>query len=44
MGKPLMSRFGALIRKPIVILAVMLPLALIAELLNLEGVVGISLP
>src|SRR5258708_966705 len=39
-----MSRFDAVIRKPIIILAVMLPLALIAEFLILEGVVGISLP
>lgn len=39
-----MSRFSATIRKPGFLLAVVLPLALIAELVALEGLVGISFP
>jgi hypothetical protein len=39
-----MSRLAAIIRKPIFILAVILPVALIAELMALEGLSGISLP
>src|SRR6266849_5453241 len=39
-----MSRLTAVIRKPIFILAVILPVALIAEFVILEGVHGISLP
>jgi hypothetical protein len=39
-----MSRFAAVIRKPVFILAVILPVALIAGFVILEGVVGISLP
>jgi hypothetical protein len=39
-----MSRLTAVIRKPAFILAVILPVALIAEFVVLEGVHGISLP
>jgi hypothetical protein len=39
-----MSRFAETIRKPIFPLTVILPVALIAELVVLEGVVGLSLP
>jgi len=39
-----MSRLGATIRKPVFILAAILPVALFAEFVMLEGVVGISLP
>lgn len=39
-----MSRIAAVIRKPVFILAVILPLALIAEFVFLEGLLGISLP
>jgi hypothetical protein len=39
-----MSRFAETIRKPIFLLTVILPVALIAELVVLEGVVGLSLP
>lgn len=39
-----MSRFRLLVTKPLFILAVLLPIALIAEFLILEAGVGISLP
>jgi hypothetical protein len=39
-----MSRLAAVIRKPVFILVVILPVALIAEFVILEGVLGISLP
>lgn len=39
-----MSRMAAVIRKPLFILAVVLPVALIAEFVVLEGLLGISLP
>ncbi len=39
-----MARFAAVIRKPAFVLAVILPVALIAEFVVLEGLVGISLP
>ncbi|HLV86455.1 MAG TPA: hypothetical protein VKV39_05720 [Candidatus Sulfotelmatobacter sp.] len=39
-----MSRLAATIRKPIFILAVIFPIALVAEFAVLEGVHGISLP
>lgn len=39
-----MRRWVAVVRKPIFILAVILPIALIAELVILEGIVGISVP
>jgi hypothetical protein len=43
-GKKGMSRFAALIKRPVFIFAVILPVALISEFLILEGVVGISFP
>jgi len=39
-----MSRFAAVIRRPVFILAIIFPVALIAEFVVLEGVHGISLP
>ena len=39
-----MSRLTALIKKPVLILAVILPLALVAECVVLEGIPGISFP
>jgi len=39
-----MSRLAAVIRKPVFILGVILPVALITEFATLEGVLGISLP
>jgi hypothetical protein len=39
-----MSRIVAVIRKPVFILAVVLPVVLIAEFVLLEGLLGISLP
>jgi hypothetical protein len=39
-----MSRLTAVVRKPAFILAVILPVALVAEFVVLEGVHGISLP
>jgi hypothetical protein len=39
-----MSRIVAIIKKPIFIFTIILPIALIAELVTLEGISGISLP
>ena len=39
-----MSRFGAVVRKPVFILTVVLPLALIVEFVILEAGLGVSLP
>jgi hypothetical protein len=39
-----MSRIAAIIKKPIFIFTIILPMALIAELVTLEGISGISLP
>jgi hypothetical protein len=39
-----MSRFSEVVRKPVFILGVIFPLALVGELVALEGLVGISFP